>query len=316
MDVTRDWGEHDQRWRGIRTEWVTVRGRPVRTLRHDGPGTGTPQVLVHGLGGSATNWLDVIVGLARRGPVIAPDLPGFGETEPPQPSAATVPEHARFVPTLCRELGWERIALHGNSMGGLIAVLVAADHPELVERLVLAAPGLPAPWRDAHRTSRTALATFAVFAVPGLGRLAMRGRAARMSADEVFEEMERLVLSPGTSFRPALREVGVRAARRGRELPWRQTSFVAAAESVVSLLVPGRRVRRAVDTAQAPTLLIWGEEDRLVGRHVIEGLAERRPDWDVEVFDGCGHAPMLEMPDHYLDVVTAWLEAADVGVAA
>lgn len=313
---TRDWGEHDPRWRGIRTEWVTVRGRPVRTLRHDGPGGGTPQLLLHGLGGAATNWLEVIGELARRGPVVAPDLPGFGETEPPQPSAATVPENTRFVRTLCRELGMDRVVLHGNSMGGLVSVLVAAEHPDLVARLILAAPGLPAPWRDAHRTSWTALATFAVFAVPGLGRLAMRSRAARLSAEEVFEEMERLVLSPGTSFRPALREVGMRTARRGRELAWRQPSFVAAAESIVALLVPGRRVRRAVDAVRSPTLMIWGEEDRLVGRHVIEGLAARRQDWDVELLEDCGHAPMLEVPDRYLELVTTWLDAADVDMAA
>lgn len=303
-----DWGERDLRWHGIRTEWLDVHGTQVRTLRADGPEDGVPTVLVHGLGGAATNWLEVIAELARRGPVLAMDLPGFGETEPPRDTAVRVRAQARFVPALCRAVGWDRVTLMGNSMGGLVSVLVAGRYTELVDRLVLVNPGLPAPARAALRVPLTALVTFAPFVV-GAGERVMRHRHARKSPRELYDETLRLILSDPDGVRPAIREVGLEAAEHGRELSWRLASFVTAAESMMAQLIgPGRgRVQRAVATIEAPTLLLWGLDDRLVGRAVIDGLLARRPDWDCHVWEDVGHVPMIEVPDAFLDVVTGWL---------
>lgn len=304
-----DWGERDLRWHGIRTEWMDVHGTAVCTLRADGPEEGTPTVLVHGLGGSATNWLEVMAGLARRGPVLAMDLPGFGETEPVRDTAVRVRSQARFVPALCRAVGWDRVTLMGNSMGGLITTLVAGHHTDLVDRLVLVNPGLPAPVRAAFKVPLTAVVTFAPFAV-GAGERLMRYRFARKSPQELYDDTLRLILADPDGVRPAIRQIGVEAAEHARELPWRLPAFVAAAESIMSLLIgPGRaRVNRALDAIEAPTLLLWGVEDKLVGRPVIDGLLERRPDWDLHVWEGVGHVPMVEVPDAFLRVVTGWLD--------
>ncbi|MDX1657621.1 MAG: alpha/beta hydrolase [Nitriliruptorales bacterium] len=304
-DTLSDWGELDPRWSGIHDEWIEVSGHPVHVLRADGPSDGTPLLLVHGLGGSATNWVEVMARLSERGPVVAPDLPGFGRTEPPRIGAARVQNNARFVWSLARELGWDRVELHGNSMGGLLSALVAADAPELVDRLFLVAPGLPAPVAAVHRIPRMALVTFAAFVVPGLGQRVLRRRYRRLDAEQLYEMTLDLVHHDPTRVRPAVREIALANVEFGREADWRLPAFVAAAESLVALHVGRRRVHAAIDAITCPTTVVWGEHDQLVGRHVIDHLRERRPDWRFEILDDCGHVPMIEWPDRYLDLVVS-----------
>ncbi len=305
-----DWAERAERWQGIRTEWLTVNHLPVHTLRADGPDDGTPIVLVHGLGGSATNWLEVMPALARRGPVLAMDLPGFGMTAPPRPSAAAVRPNARFISALCREVGWDRVVLMGNSMGGMIAVLVAGHRQDLVESLVLVNPGLPAPLRAALEVPVTALAVFAPFVLPGLGSRLMKARLNRLSAEDLFRETMNLVTADRSRVSEELKQVGLDNTRRGKELDWRPASFGHAAESLMSLLIgPSRRVaHRSLDAITAPTLLLWGDKDRLVGEPVVDGVAQRRPDWHVHVWEDVGHVPMMEVPERFSAVVTDWLD--------
>lgn len=310
-----DWGVVDPRWAGIRTEWIDVRGHPVRVLRADGRPDGRPQLLVHGLGGSATNWLEVISELAEFGPVAAPDLPGFGATRPPWPSAARVSANVAFVAALADTLGWDRLTLHGNSMGALIATLLAADRPDLVRRLVLAAPALPAPRRDAHRVPKMALLTFAPFLLPPLGQAVIRGRYARESAEELYARTIDLVYADPSRVREPLRLVGNHNAELGRQSPWRAEAFSHAAASVVAEVTRARRIQAAVDRVASPVLVVWGDDDRLIGRPVIDGAIHRRPDWDLEVIPDCGHTPMLEWPDRYLELVGGWLRERGVAGA-
>lgn len=311
-----DWGAWDPRWQGIRSEWVEVRGHPVHTLRVDGPADGTPQLLVHGLGGSATNWLEIMVPLAAYGPVLAVDLPGFGLTSPPRAGAARVRTNARFVSALCRALGWERVVLHGNSMGGLIGVLVAGHRQDLVQALVLVNPGLPAPRQHAHKVPSSTLLRFAPFVSPHLGRLAMRRLYRRHDAETVYRETANLVYADPENLREPLHRVALANLRRGQDLEWRITGFVDAATSIVAALVGARTVTRSIEAIEAPTLVVWGDEDRLVGRPVIDGLTARRPEWDLHVFEDIGHVPMLECPDRHLRVLERWLETNGIPRAA
>jgi pimeloyl-ACP methyl ester carboxylesterase len=303
-----DWGERAERWRGIRSEWVEVRGTPVHLLRADGPSDGPTQLLLHGLGGAASNWLEVIVPLSERGPVVAPDLPGFGLTQPPRAGAARVRTNAGFVRALARTLGIDSAEVHGNSMGGLIAGLVAHRAPALVERLVLVDPALPGPRKQTHRISPVTLATFAPFAVPGLGKLAMRRLYTTRTAEQLWDENARYIHGDPSRIRPELAAVGLDNIRFGQATPWRLEGFVAAAESIVTTLVGARSLLAAVDEIAAPTLLVWGDADQLVGRPVIDAAVARRPDWDLHEFPGVGHAPMVEAAEDYVEVVTGWLD--------
>lgn len=311
-----DWGERDPRWAGIRSEFTAVDGVRAHVLVADGPGHGTPQVLVHGLGGSATNWLEVMVELARFGPVVAPDLLGHGRTEPPYARAARVQGNARFLRSLCLTYGLDRIVLHGNSMGGLVASLVAARRPDLVERLVLVGPALPQRPGDLRSMPLGSLLRFAPFAIPGLGAWVTRQVWYRTPPERVAAETVELIWSQPSNARQALRDLALERARQSQELDWRIPGFAAAAESLVALLVGGRKINRALAAITAPTLVLWGCDDKLVSRAVIDQTRRARPDWSYEELEACGHCPQLEVPDRYIELVGAWLARTDISPGA
>ena len=164
------WLGSDPAWTGVRQELLDVDGRSVRVLRADAAGTAsTPQLLVHGLGGSAANWIDVIAPLAAHGPVVALDLPGFGHTRLVDSDRLTVPGHVSFVRRVLDALGWESATVHGNSMGGLVATHLAArlTDPDAVRPALLeamAADALsedPAQLADRRRALRSSTASIA-----------------------------------------------------------------------------------------------------------------------------------------------------------
>lgn len=313
--MERDWGARDPAWAGIRSELLWIANTPVHVLRADGPSTGPTQLLVHGLGGAAVNWLEVIGPLSERGPVLVPDLPGFGRSQPPRSRASRIEHNLAFLQTLVRTTGLTRIEVHGNSMGGMLATLLAASMPEFVTRLVLVAPALPGPTTRLRELDPQALRLFAPFVVPAVGERRLAAWYAASTAEELLAENERFVHADPERLRPALRAVHLDNAAYGKRHPWRLESYVAAANSVVRLVLSRRRLDEALDRLAMPTLLLWGDRDRLVGRPVIERTMARRPDIERIELAGVGHAPMMEVPASYLAAVSRWLEDTAAAVA-
>src|SRR5688572_24578083 len=117
---------------GIAPAFVDVDGVRVRYVRK---GSGPAVVLIHGFASSIFTWKDVLPSLARSHDVVAIDLPGFGGSDIPRPlSGATYPSVAFAV---MDRLGIDRAAIVGNSLGGSVAVAMAAERPERVTALVL-----------------------------------------------------------------------------------------------------------------------------------------------------------------------------------
>lgn len=309
--MEQDWGERAERWGGIRSEIVDVAGTHVHLLRADGPADGPTQLLIHGLGGSGTNWLEVMSRLSEVGPVVAPDLPGFGRTEPPTPRGSRVGSNLGFLKAFARTLGIDRAAVHGNSMGGLLAVQLAATAPELVHRLVLVDPALPARPQDSTKMSKETFQTFAPFVVPRMGRRVISRMYTDNTAEKLFEQNQAFIHANPALLSEELKRVGRENTAYGQRTPWRLDGFVYAAESLVAAMIGRRGLLRAVDAVQAPTLVVWGDRDQLVGKPVIDALIARRPDFDLHVLAGVGHAPMAEVPTDFLEVVTAWYDEQD-----
>lgn len=328
-----DWGDRDGRWAGIRSDTITVAGHAISLLRIDPAGPGDrsgdegndpgatpddpealPILLVHGLGGAATNWLDVMAPLAAQvhRSVVAVDLPGFGHSEPPDTRAARIPAQEHFLPRLLDALGWDRAEVHGNSMGGLLAALLAGGHPDRVGRLVLVSPALlpPVPRdRDALGSlDRQVLTQFAPFLVSWrLGAAAIRRLYATTPPEDVYAGTEHLVMGSNGPMRPAMRTVGIEQAAASQERPWRVESLARASNSLLSTYLTDRtRIHDTVAAIRAPVLVLWGTADRLVGAGVIDDLAERRPDVRRVDLDGVGHVAMIEVPDRYCDLVATW----------
>jgi pimeloyl-ACP methyl ester carboxylesterase len=316
-----DLGARSPRWAGLRSGVVDVRGTRVHLVRNgvdlDASGDGaTPHLFVHGLGGSATNWFDVMPDLGAERPVLAVDLPGFGRTVPPRTSAARVRANARFLPALLDTLGVERVVLHGNSMGGLITVLAAPLLADRIEAVVLAAPALPTSRSDLTHLTPEALKRFAPMAVPGIGTALLRTMWSRMDVDALIEDAMATTWHDRSRIRPDVAAMMRENITFAKQAPWRVESLGYAAESVVGSLLGAREVTEALLGMTHRTLVIWGDGDRLVSRPVIDHLVGLRPDWRVAVMPHVGHIPQMEAPERYVAVVDRWLLDGHVDVGA
>src|SRR6266508_7016574 len=129
----------------IRSKMVSVMGLRTRVLEESGAGGGDPVVMIHGVGGWAENWREVMAPIARTGRrAIAFDLPGFGESDAPgevEHFGPRDPFYPRFIGALLDELGIRSAHLVGNSMGGTVAYTAAVSQPERTRSLALVAGG-------------------------------------------------------------------------------------------------------------------------------------------------------------------------------
>ena len=261
-------------------------------------------LLVHGLGGSTTNWLSVGPALAARlgTRVTAVDLAGFGRTRP-DGRPASLGTNGRLLEALARDRG--PFVVMGNSMGGALGVGLAARHPELVTALVLVNAAVPRPRRNRRNVVRAA--RLAAMGVPQLGRPIMEGRARALGPERLVDQTLRVVMQRTDRLDPAVRAEMVAQAEERVGYPESSRAYAEAAGSLFRYLA--QPMRDDLAAVHAPTLMIHGTQDRLVPVSFARAVAEHRPEWQLEVFDDCGHVPMLEYPERFVDTVVAWLDA-------
>lgn len=300
-------------WPGVVDEVLEIGGRPVRVLRaaaHRGAESGTPHLLVHGLGGSSVTWVEVMPGLSASGPVVAVDLPGFGQTPAAPGDPLTVDGYVAFVLQVADALGWAGFTLHGNSMGGLIAVLLAAQQPERVEGLVLVSPAVP----PSHplQLLMPARATFDGMAPIVLSSISAAARgvvgAGAGSDERRNRHLLRLIFSEPDGVRPELINLMAKEfADDDADLTaGRRRALRTALRSITRLWASPRRVLRAITAVEAPTLVLGGTADALVPARVLRQVLRSRPDWHGHLLDDRRHALMMESPEEYLHLVGRW----------
>src|SRR5436190_19041052 len=225
-------------------------------------------VLVHGLGGSHVNWAAVGPPLAAHGRVLAPDLAGFGRTPLAGRSAEVHANHA-LLDRVLDTIADGPVILVGNSMGGLLAMLEAANRPDKVAALVLVGPAQPR-----LRGLRAALpmwadpavaAMFTAYAFPGVGERLLRWRADRLGPEGLVRQTMGLCCADATRLSPDLIALHVAMARERLErMPWANTAFLQAARSLLALLVRPRAVTAAIRRIGVAALIVHGTHDRLV----------------------------------------------------
>ena len=295
--------------------FVEVQGRRVRVLRTSSRrrGSARPQLLVHGLGGSSVTWVEVMEGLSTHGPVVAVDLPGFGRTPVAEGDPLNVQGYVDFVLAVADALGWDTFTLHGNSMGGLIGTLLAADHPHRVDRLVLVSPALPPRTPLGFlRPSRATLEGMVPVAVSsltalGLGTVGLAGPALDARRNRA---LLRLIFPDPDGVDRAVLDLMASDFAEEVEGVDRRRALRAATCSITSLWVDPRRVWQAVRQVSAPTLLVGGTKDALVPAKVLRAALSVRADWEGHVIDDRRHALMLEDPETYLRLFEEWQAGA------
>ncbi|MGW3154374.1 alpha/beta fold hydrolase [Streptomyces sp. NPDC001089] len=273
---------------------LTVRSRPP--AREGLP----PALYVHGLGGSSQNWSALMPLLDGLVDSEALDLPGFGDSPPPDDGDYGITGHARAVIRYLDAAGRGSVHLFGNSLGGAVATRVAAVRPDLVRTLTLVSPALPE-----IRVQRTAWPT-ALLAVPGVA-----GLFTRLTKDWGAEQRVRGVTAlcygdPGNvspeGFREAVEEMERRLA-----LPYFWDAMARSARGIVNAYTLGGQhgLWRQAERVLAPTLLVYGGRDQLVGYRMAHRAARAFRDSRLLSLPEAGHVAMMEYPE---TVATAFRE--------
>ncbi|MEU6921462.1 MULTISPECIES: alpha/beta hydrolase [unclassified Streptomyces] len=265
---------------------LTVRSRPPER-------TGLPPALyVHGLGGSSQNWSALMPLLQDVVEGEAVDLPGFGDSPPPDDGNYSVTGHARAVIRFLDAGERGPVHLFGNSLGGAVATRVAAVRPDLVRTLTLVSPALPE-----IRVQRSAMPT-GLLAVPGVA-----GLFARMTRDWSAEDRTRGVMAlcygdparvSASGFRAAVAEM-----ERRMELPYFWDAMARSARGIVDAYTLGGQhgLWRQAERVLAPTQLVYGGRDQLVSYRMARKASAAFRDARLLTLPDAGHVAMMEYPE-------------------
>jgi pimeloyl-ACP methyl ester carboxylesterase len=282
---------------------LTLRSRPP--AREGLP----PALYVHGLGGSSQNWSTLMPLMDGLVDSEAVDLPGFGDSPPPDDGDYSVNGHARALIRYLDAAGRGPVHLFGNSLGGTVTTRVAAVRPDLVRTLTLVSPALPE-----IRVQRTAVPT-ALLAVPGVAGLFTRCTTGWSAEQRVRGVMALCYGDPAMvtpeAFRHAVEEMERRLA-----LPYIWDALTRSARGLVNAYTLGGQhgMWRQAERVLAPTLLIYGGRDQLVSYRMAQRAARAFRESRLLTLPDAGHVAMMEYPE---TVATAFRELlADTGELA
>ena len=277
-----------ERLRSVGLPGITLTVRSRAAVREGLP----PALYVHGLGGSSQNWSQLMAELDGLVDSEALDLPGFGDSPPPDDGDYSVTGHARAVIRYLDAAGRGPVHLFGNSLGGAITTRVAAVRPDLVRTLTLISPALPE-----IRVQRSALPT-ALLGVPGIASL-----FTRISREWTAEQRVRGVLGlcygdPGMVTPEAFR-YAVEELERRLQLPYFWDAMARSSRGIVNAYTLGGQhgLWRQAERVLAPTLLVYGGRDQLVGYRMAQRAARTFRDSRLLSLPDAGHVAMMEYPE-------------------
>ncbi|MFD8494296.1 alpha/beta fold hydrolase [Amycolatopsis sp. NPDC059657] len=261
--------------------------------RTEGPAD-TTAVYVHGLGGSSTNWTDLAAQLSPFAGGTAVDLPGFGFSEPEPGFDFSLDAHAEILGRYVEEQGGKPAHLLGNSMGGAVALLLAARRPELVRTLTLISPAMPDRRLDPRRLSdpRMALAY-----LPLVGRRVRKQLAALGPRERARQVIKLCYAEPDVFAESRLDELEAEHSERA-EFKWATPALARStfgifrtwtARGEASLWSVARSVT-------VPTLVVWGIHDRVISAKRAVRTAEALPHARLLVLPRTGHVAQMERP--------------------
>lgn len=282
-----------ERWAPVPSEFIEIDGMQVH-IRDQGPQTdATPVLLIHGTSASLHTWDGWTDGLTADRRVIRFDLPAFGLTGPAPDNDYSAERYAEFVLKVMDARGVERAVLAGNSLGGQIAMETALLAPLRVAALVLVDPA-GYPFEPESMPLGFRLAQIPAMA-PLMDRLLPRSMIESsvrdvygdpsLISDELVDRYYQLTLREGN--RRAL-------VQRFSQMTFREDA------------------RERARTLSMPTLLIWGDQDRLIPPRIGELMDQDIPDSDLVLFAGVGHVPHEEAPEQTLVAVRAFLVSREL----
>jgi pimeloyl-ACP methyl ester carboxylesterase len=277
----------DVDWRSM-SRWMEVDGRRLHLI--DTGGESKPPLLwIHGLSGLWQNWLLNIPAFMDRYRCIAPDLPGFGESEMPREDIS-ITGYAHAIDQMCERLGVECPTVIGNSMGGFAGAELAITQPTRVAKLVLvSAAGLSTEYhREAPLLVGARLWTFAAARTSARADVVVRRKRLRRLA------LQGVVRYPEKLSAPLTWELIQGADKPG---------FVQGLKANLEY-----SFRDRLERIEVPTLIVWGRNDMIVPVGDAKRYAELiGANARTEIFEDTGHVPMLERPSRFNKLLDEFL---------
>jgi len=275
---------------GMQRDFLEVDGLKVACVL---TGHGPPVLLLHGFGEFIESWAYNIPALSQHFTVVAPDLPGHGQSDPPQQDV-TLPYCLRFVIGLMDSLGIERASLVGRSMGGPVCLGLAAEHPGRVNRIVLVS--------SAGYTSRVPL-HYRLAVLPILGDILL-GPPALINETTVRLAMKRQFYDPNR-----LPADWTRIACHYLRMPHRNMTIRSIIRANANLISPRPRadVPHYLPQVKTPILIIHGRQDRLVPAEQANVAVHLMPGAGLLLLDECGHNPQMEHASRFNESVVSFL---------
>lgn len=244
-----------------------------------------PVVCVHGWGASWKFWRATLAGYGGRRRVLAPDLPGFGDSEKPR-VRYSLPFYVAWLHSFLQAFGLKKIILFGHSMGSMIASLFASRYPDLVERLVLVSPPIHGK-KALYLRSR-------IFALPVFRWLLYLCSKVRWMRHRLARDF--------SHARPLDAEIIDDVAKA----PYR--SLIGN-----MLVLRNADISKDLEKILAPTLVVGGTRDRVIKPAQFPYASERIPDATLKEMEETGHCPMLERPEEFHQLAEDFVgEAAGV----
>lgn len=280
-------GQLEARWLADPADMIDIAGQRlhVRDSGRNDPATDRPAIIMlHGFGASLHTWEPWAQALAPRYRVIRYDLPGFGLSPPDAGEDFSLGRDIAVLGMLMDHLGVARATLIGNSMGGKVAWHFAARYPDRVEKLVLISPDGFAQAGQAYGEAPR------VGAALGLMRHFLPKPLLRMNLAPAYGDPSRLTDALVTRYHDLMLAPGARASMIGR--------FEQAVLDDPAGLLP---------RITAPTLLVWGERDRLIPVSHAKDYLALMPAARLLRFPSLGHLPHEEAPEESLPPVEAFL---------
>lgn len=259
---------------GLRTRIVIIDGLKIPYL--DG-GRGEPVVLIHGFGANKDHWPQLAKHLTHQYRVIAPDLPGFGEADRRMDLSYTVSAQIERLHEFITELRLDSFHIGGNSMGGLLAAVYAARYPQSVKSLWLLAPAGVATAQPSE-----------LMQMIGQGKNLLL-----VDNAEDFAALTDLCFFRPPYVPPAFQRL--LAARAIADRPLQAKMFQDLFAEAVTL-------ETTLHGVTIPTLILWGDHDRLLHVSGAEVLAAVLPKADKVIMKDMGHCPQLERPQETAEI--------------
>ncbi|WP_425409746.1 alpha/beta fold hydrolase [Hyphococcus sp.] len=268
--------------------------------RDEGNRNGVPIVLLHGNSASLHTWAPLVERLGGEYRLITLTLPGHGLTGPNGAHDYSADGMLAALNLVAAETGLQRFVLGGNSMGGWLSWRYALDHPDRVEALLLLdAAGMPL--REGEEEPPLNLG-FRLLAHPA-GRFLMQRFTPRAAVEESMRQsvsVQSIVTEEAVDrYWELLRYPGNRKAAGQRFLTVREPQYA-----------------ERIGEIAAPTLILWGAQDRLIYASAAQTFEERMQNTRVIVYEGVGHLPMEEAPDRTAADIDAFLDDVLVSQAS